>query len=406
MLLLILVSGCGIWTQREPDPAPQEPIVEEPKEDQIVEVTISSVGDIMAHMLQIQAAHNSGDNTYDFTNNYKYIKPYTQEADISIANLETTFGGTDRPYSGYPMFNTPDTLADALNYAGFNVVSTINNHTIDTGLSGMLRTLDVLHEKNLTPVGTRRNTDEESFVVKEANGVKVGITAYSYESPSSGGTKMLNGIPIPSGAEELLDTFNYATIDSDLEKMEQRINKMRQQGAEIIVFVIHWGNEYQRSYNDHQQNIAENLSDLGVDIIFGSHPHVIQPVEFIESQVTGKRTVVAYSLGNFISNQRYEFLNNRLTEDGLIVKVTYEKNMTTGEVTLNETSYIPTWVNRHVVSGKWVYEIIPVHQALENKEDFNLVTTDSINRAKISLENTVTWIERHNQEIILDKEIK
>lgn len=407
MLLMIIVSGCGAASQEEPQPPPQQqPIPEEPLEDEIVELTISSVGDIMAHMLQLQAAYNEADDTYDFTNNYGYIKPYIEQADLAIANLETTFAGESRAYSGYPTFNAPDALADALKFAGFKVISTVNNHTIDTGLTGMLRTLDVLQDRDLTPVGTRKSTEEDSYVVKDIDGIKIGITAYSYESPSTGGRRMLNGIPIPQEAENLIDTFDYDKINEDLDKMANRINEMKEQGAEIIVFVLHWGNEYRRSTNVHQENIAQNLSDLGVDVIFGSHPHVIQPVQYVNSQISGKKTLVAYSLGNFISNQRLETLDNRYTEDGLLVNVTFEKNMTTGHITMKEVSYVPTWVNRYVVSGQWTYEIIPVYQALANPEQFNLVTEETIKRAQMSLDDTVNWIEQHNSEIIIDKEVR
>ena len=179
---------------------------------------------------------------------------------------------------------------------------------------------------------------------------------------------------------------------------------MKSQGAEVLIFLIHWGTEYQRNYNSQQEKIARALSSYGVDVIFGSHPHVIQPIKHLVDEPTGKKTLVVYSLGNFLSNQRFEFVNNRYTEDGLIVQVKFKKNLETKEVIMENAGYIPTWVNRHVVNERWVYEILPVHQALRNKEKYNLVTEDSINRAKMSLSNTVNWIEEHNDEIIQIKE--
>lgn len=396
LLVLLLLTGCFGQSQAPIDEEPPEP--NETQEDVIVELTISSVGDIMVHSLQYQAAYVAQTGEYDFTGNFKYIKPYIEKADLAIGNLETTFAGPERGYSGYPMFNTPDSMADAIKFAGFDVISTINNHTIDTGIQGMLRTLDILRDRNLIPVGSKSSQEEKSYTIQNVNGVMVGVTGYSYESPSNDGIRRLNGIPIPTQYEEYLDTFDYDEISRDLGDMENRIESMRQDGAEIIVFVIHWGNEYHRSYNSHQQNLAENLNALGVDVIFGSHPHVIQPVKVIEGG-NGHKTLVAYSLGNFISNQRYEFLNNRLTEDGMVVYVTFEKNMTTGKITMKETSYLPTWVNRHVVSGKWLYEIIPVYQAIQNPEKYNLISQDSKNRASISLDNTVNWIKEHNSQI-------
>ncbi|SET23579.1 CapA family protein [Anaerobranca gottschalkii] len=398
IMILFLISGCFGLSNRNIE-QPLEPKPQELKEEEkIVEITIAGVGDIMVHSRQYEAAYDSQTKEYNFKNNFTLVRDYIKLADIAIANLETTFGGEERGYSGYPRFNTPDTMADALKYAGFDVISTINNHTMDTGIKGMFRTLEILKDRGLIPIGTRESIEDKSYIIKEVQGINVGITAYSYETPSTNGMKTLNGIPIPKEYTELFDTFNYQQLEKDLGKIQRRIEKMREEGAEIIVFVVHWGSEYQRSYDKFQKEMAGRLNSFGVDIIFGSHPHVIQPIETIERE-DGHKTVIAYSLGNFISNQRYEFLNNRYTEDGIVVYVTYQKNLKTGETTLKETAYLPTWVNRYRVKEMWIYEVIPVFQALQNKEAYNLTNADSIERAKISLNNTVNWIKEFNENI-------
>lgn len=328
MMALFLIVGCNPVKGRETDgdypnlTDHKEPVIEGPAFKTIV---ISGVGDIMVHGPQISAQFQPETKTYDFRNNFQYIKPFIQKADISIANLETTFAGAERGYSSFPQFNTPDALADSLVDAGFNAISTANNHTYDTGTVGVKRTLSVLWERGLKTMGTRQRPEEKSYVILEEKGIKVGLTAFTYETPRWEGHKTINALKLSEEAAGLIDTFSYEYLEEDLERIKQRIQDMRAEGAEIIVFYIHWGEEYQREPNDYQRKIAQRLSDLGVDIIFGSHPHVVQPIEIIESQVNQHQTLVVYSMGNFLSNQRYEILKNRYTEDGLMVSVTLKK---------------------------------------------------------------------------------
>ena len=215
--ILFIVSGCfGIGE----DTLPYNELTQK---KEYSEVTVSCVGDVMVHMLQLQAHYNEALDKYDFRNSFQYIKPYIKKSNLAIANLETTFGGTDLPYSGYPKFNTPDQLADALKFAGFEVISTANNHTLDTGLNGMKRTLDILLDNGLRPVGTKKTKEGQTYLIKEINQIKIGIAAYTFESPSSDGVKRLNGIPIPKEAEKLIDTFDYHNLEQGLENMKEKV---------------------------------------------------------------------------------------------------------------------------------------------------------------------------------------
>ncbi|SDK14488.1 CapA family protein [Natronincola ferrireducens] len=397
--LITLLGACSFQGNTTPSYLPEnKEEMEATKPEEIiypppVEIDIIAVGDIMVHGPQLRAQHKPQDDTYDFTNNFQFVKPYFEKADLVIGNLETTFGGGERGYSSFPMFNTPDTLADALKDSGFHVISTVNNHTMDTGSKGMLRTIDVLKERNLEVIGTRREEKEDVFLIKEIEGIKIGLTAYTYETPKLGEYKTLNGIRVPKEVENLVNSFSYESLEEDLLKMKDTIEDMKKRGVEFIIFYIHWGDEYQRQPNSYQRVIAEKLSDYGVDIIFGSHPHVVQPVEIIESDISNKNTLVVYSMGNFLSNQRYEILKNRYTEDGVIINAKIKKDFEANTVTLQGVSYIPTWVHRYHSKGKVIYEILPVVDALEDKDFYNLYSSDSVWRAENSKTNTIEIIE-------------
>lgn len=393
----IISGGAGVEPETDPDsetPSPGSQQDPEPEpEPEPIEIQIAAVGDIMVHSTQITAQYDSKNEEYDFTNNFQFVKPYISNAHLALANLETTFAGEARGYSGYPEFNAPDYLADALKDTGFDVISTANNHSIDTGKEGLIRTVEVLQDRELEAVGTRKSEQQEGFLTKDVEGIKVGISAYTYETPRQGSYRALNGIPMSKELEKLVDSFCYENLEEDLLKMEQRVIKKKEQGAELIVFYLHWGTEYQREPNNYQKKIAQALHEYGVDIIFGSHPHVIQPMDIIESEQGDRQTLVVYSMGNFLSNQRYETLGNRYTEDGIIYYVTVKKDLVSDQVTIEQVSYTPTWVNRYRDQEKWTYEVLPLTDALASKPDYNIDNENLAWRVRNSKENTVSLIE-------------
>lgn len=371
-----------------------------------VEIVIGAVGDIMVHGPQLRAQYNPDMDEYNFTNNFKYIKPYLQEADLVIGNLETTFAGKEKGYSSYPMFNSPDTLADSLKEAGFDIISTANNHTIDSGSEGMIRTIEVLEDRGLEVIGTRKEESSENFIIKDVKDIRLGLTAYTYETPIFGDYRTLNALKIPKEIEGLINTFSYEGLDEDLMEMKATADKMKEAGAEVVIFYVHWGEEYQRQPNQYQKYIAGKLIDYGVDIILGSHPHVLQPIELLESIGKYSSPVVVYSMGNFISNQRYEILKNRYTEDGIIVKIKIKKNLQKKALAIDQVSYVPTWVHKYYLNGKAVYEIIPVLDALDNKKDYNLENSQTIWRVENSKNNTLQLIESGDVSLEKRKDLK
>lgn len=358
-----------------------------------IEIQLTAVGDIMVHGPQLKAQYNKISDQFDFHNNFHFIKPYVENADLALFNLETTFAGEDKGYSSFPRFNSPDSLAEALQTAGFDVAVAANNHTIDTGMDGVLRTLDVLHEKKLKTVGTRKSHKESRFLIENIKGIKIGITAYTYETPAYGKNKTINSLILPSNLEPLINSFRYDRLEEDLIQMKSTIDDMREAGAEIIVFYLHWGEEFQREPNDYQKLIAQVLNTYGVDIILGSHPHVLQPMEWMEHPKYGNQTLVVYSLGNFLSNQRYEILKNRYTEDGMLVHVKIMKDMVNNSVHISNVSYQPTWVHKYIDGSKRVFEILPLPEALESFEEFHLSSKESQYRARLSYDNTIRLLQ-------------
>lgn len=323
--------------------------------------TVLSTGDIMVHSTQLDGALVKETGDYDFSAFFKECAPYFKKSDLSIANLEVTFGGTESgAFSGFPAFNTPDSLADTIKESGLNMLLTANNHSYDTGFFGLKRTAQILKQRGIEFIGTRETEAEDIYKVKDVNGIKIGMANYTY-STVSGGVKSLNGNQMKAEAQNLVSTFSYDQIDAFYTEAENTIAVMKQNGAEFIVFYMHWGEEYQTTENTWQRSIAQKLSNLGVDIIIGSHPHVIQPIELITSEDSQNTTVCLYSTGNAVSNQRQEIMDScpsGHTEDGMLFSYTLKK--AGNDVTLENIELIPTWVNKYKGGSGYQYTIYPL----------------------------------------------
>ncbi len=357
----------------------------EPEPYVVSSATVLNIGDIMAHSPQLKGAYNSASGEYDFSPFFKEVKPIFESADLVSANLEVTFGGEKAgDYRGYPSFNTPDSLADAIKNAGISLLLTANNHSYDTGFSGLTRTASVLYEKGIDFTGTRSDTTGGKYIIKQVKGIKIGIADFTYEttnSESEQGRKYLNGIRLDTDANQLINSFSYTDIESFYKTCEEMIKSMKNDGAEFITFHLHWGEEYQLSANTWQKSIAQKLSNLGVDMIVGGHPHVVQPIELIHSEGGEHTTICAYSLGNAVSNQRRNLISsspNGHTEDGLIFSYTLDK-YNTGDVVLSAVDAIPTWVNKYSGGGGYQYTIIPIESESSASTES---TKQSYNRTK------------------------
>lgn len=310
-------------------------------------IRLVAVGDTLVHAPEITAAWNPGTRTYDFRPMFAEIKPLLDQADLATAVLETTLGGPESGYTGYPAFNSPDQIADALQWAGVDVVFTAHNHLLDRGSKGLFRTLDYLDRIGLAHVGSARTPDPAArMVLKEINGVKVALLAY---------TTMTNGIPVPAA-------YPWSVNLYDQKRMAADVAQARQAGADIVVCAMHSGVEYQRQPAPAQRAIMDQLVQAGVDIVLGSHPHVIEPVEArtLAGPEGTKRTVfVAYSLGNLLSNQRW-----RYSDCGLMVSLTIAKEPGR-PATVTEAVWRPLWVHKYQINGQVKYRILPVDDRIK-----------------------------------------
>lgn len=357
-----------------------------------VTATVLNTGDLLLHENVLLGAKQA-DSSYDFSDFFKEASGYIKAADYAVANLEVTFGGTEAGrYSGYPVFNSPDSLADCLKADGFDMLLTANNHSLDTGLAGLKRTVQQLKQRSIDFLGTKETQEDPTYIVKDINGIKIGMVCYTYGTNSS-----------VAGAGALINTFSVSALESFYTQAQSVIDSMYLDGAEAVVFYMHWGNEYQTSPNTYQKSIAQRLCNMGVDVIVGGHPHVIQPIELIYSEDSQNTTVCIYSVGNAISNQRIEEMTGLCesghTEDGMLFSYTFTK-YDDGTVELSSVDIIPTWVNRYGSSGDYNYTMYPLeNEAQANSYGFDAAVAKraqaSYNRTKKIVASGLTECQQH-----------
>jgi poly-gamma-glutamate capsule biosynthesis protein CapA/YwtB (metallophosphatase superfamily) len=328
-------------------------------EEPYTEATIAAVGDIMTMPIQASKHFERTTRTYDFTGDYTYVKPVLEAADCAIGNFESTFANQRIRYGGYPRFSAPDELGDALKYAGFDILNFANNHVNDFKEAGLLRTLDVMKTKGFGITGMRPNLMAENFIIRDIKGIKVGFTGYTFEtSRSKSGIKAINGHRMTEMTSMLLNSYGKRLPPTDAYEIARTIAKMKQDGAEFIVFYMHWGNEGTTRLAPIQKRIAQLLADNEVDVVFGMHAHILQQVGSVASQASAHKTLVWYSLGNFISNMGG--MRSGLSPcDTMIAGVRIRKNNATGEVSIAEAGYLPLSCR---MTEKW-YPPVPVKDA-------------------------------------------
>lgn len=357
-------------------------------------------GDAMMHQAQIDAARRP-DGSYNYDSCFVEVSPIIRNADYAIVNLETPLGGA--PYSGYPCFCAPDSYATALREAGFDLFLTANNHTLDRRDRGVQRTVATLDSLHIPHLGTYTNATQRSErlpMIKNINGFKVAMLNYTY------GT---NGITIQG--DVVVDYIDRPTIASD-------IAKARAEGAEIIMAAIHWGNEYQLLPHSSQKELAQFLVDQGVELIIGSHPHVIQPME-MRTGKDGRKSLVVYSLGNFISNMK-----TRDTRGGAMVEATLRRD-STGRAYVDNACYrlvfteAPSAKSRqfklypaeNVTSGPWASHCHAFTQSATAIFDRHNINVDR-NASRIFFPTIIpltssapAWLERLLSPILSDKPV-
>lgn len=316
---------------------PVYPAVEE-------ELVITAVGDIMMHNTQLNAGHLYA-GEYDFSSFFVHVKPLLSASDLVIGNLETTFAGESAGYSGYPRFNTPETLGLNLKDAGFHVLTTANNHCLDQGPNGLISTLDYLDRISIMHTGTARSQEEQdSILLVERKGINMAILAYTFST---------NGIP-PAADQP------YSVNFLDTDRIIADIKKARSVGADITIVALHNGVEYQNRPNASQRQLVDTLLKEGADVILGHHPHVLQPTYVItaDNSPFGNKFAI-YSLGNFISDQKGM---ERLSS--IILNLHFAVDPESRKPYFKKAAYIPIRTRRFWENGKTSFEVLPIEAAL------------------------------------------
>jgi len=371
-------------------PVPGEPYTE---------ITVINAGDIMFHMAQVRGAYDAATDSYDFHNTFKYITDIVSRADLAVANFETTLHDTE--YSGFPGFNSPVSTLSAIKDAGFDVMLYANNHCFDRRLEGLQNTLAHFREYGFSYLGATDDPDNnDKTLIKTVGGVRIGMLNYTDSvSERDGNTYTLNGNHLTDAECRYLNIYVHNYEETTLYGMvETDVASLRSRGVDIIIAYMHWGNEYELTENAHQRAIAQKLCDLGVDVIIGGHPHVVQPMDILTSSDGSHQMICFYSLGNYVSNQNRLTLSSydvrEYTENGLMVQLTIRK-YESGYTEVCKLECIPTWVHRYKKdNGYYNHEIIPLPVSDDAVDYYGLTKTDfGVSHARQSFERTNSLFE-------------
>ena len=366
--VVLLFSGCG---KSEPTftvaAGKAEPIIKT--------VKLAMVGDIMVHDYQYNEAYDPATGTYDFMHNFQDVKKYFAGNDLVIGNLELTFGGPNRPYSSVPCFNTPDSFLDAVQDAGFNLLITANNHCMDTGQAGLIRTLDKLDEAGISHFGTYRSQEErDAILYRDVNGIRFAFLSYTY------GT---NGIPVPE--DYLVNLIDSDTMVSDI--------KEARKNADVVVVMPHMGNEYETYPKDIFVEWADLMFDAGADIVLASHPHVLQKMEYrtLDHGDGAHDGFIIYSLGNFISSQTTPPRNA-----SIVLHLTVEQ-IADEPPSVKEVSFVPIWTQFRNAQNEDEFVVRSVYERLslsQSEKDAQIRKKDQSRLEEIHKETACFLLER------------
>ncbi len=307
--------------------------------------TWTAAGDIVFHLpfLESGVYLNSSDGSYNYNAIFDYCRPLLEEADFSTVTMETSLAGEEAGYSGYPMFKAPDALADALAGGGFDMVNLASNHVYDGLDDGFQRTM--------------------------------GVLSYVYETTAQSGSKSINGIPLSNTASALINSFDPSNPDPFYSEVETSLSAMKEEGVQYTIAYMHWGTEYQTQQSEEQTQIAQKLCDMGIDTLIGSHPHVIQPVDVLTSADGEHQMLCAYAIGNFLSNQRAEYMQAEMptgeTEDSYMLTLTLSSDEK-GKVTLTDAGFTPMWTYRYETNAGAAFAVLPVNDTSTLEESTGL----------------------------------
>lgn len=353
LVVCLILAGCSTIPTLSSSATPsdvkgviQEPTTNpEPKVPNTKDIILVATGDILMHNTQIWGGQQP-DGSYNFDSFFSPVEHLIKAGDYASTNFEAPMAGPDSGFTGYPLFNSPDDIADTFKKSGFDLIVTANNHILDREYDGALRTLDVLQKASLDTTGCFSSLEAQNTpLVKSIRDVDVGYIAYTYG---------VNGIPLPKNAPYLVNIMDPDKVLADISTLRPKVD--------VLVLVLHWGEEYRLQPTNQQKELTQKFLEAGVDVILGSHPHVIEPMEV--KQIDGKSKFVIYSMGNFISAQ-----NGLERNSGIVLNLQFRKDFDKNTTSLIKVSYAATYSHAYRSGGKLQYRVVPILETIQKIKD-------------------------------------
>lgn len=313
----------------------------EPEPDKAEYISVVALGDYLMHMPLVESGRQS-DGSYDYSHIFTELQPYITDADIAVIGQETIFAGKEKGYSGYPFFNTPSDAGKTLVNEGFDVVLHASNHVMDKGVDGIENTIQFWNEYPQVKILGINESAKDASVIKTyvKDGISLGLLNYTYDT---------NGLPVPADKKYMVNVIDEEKIKRDAHLAEK--------GTDFTIAFMHWGEENFTEPSSEQKELAQKMCDWGVDLIIGSHPHVVQGAEWLEGK-EGNKTLVYYSLGNFVSRQlEAKNLLGGIADINLKIQ--------NGEVSIGEASLKP--VVTHYNKGSTDFCVYPLEEYTEEQ---------------------------------------
>ena len=339
VLLVLIVSGFKACSRHRKQKA-AERAAEREAEANSGDASIGFTGCMILHQ-PILDRYKTGENKYDFSEPFQYVKKYYKKPDLMVCEMEGSISDDANGYFGHPLFKYPAVITDNLAQAGIDLQLLATNHIYDGMATGLQTTLSTYEESGLAYTGIRTGTDKDRWTIVKAGPIKIGIADYTYGTPAQ-----FNAIQVDQDDAQLINMFDEADPEEFLAEAQEQIVAMKLKGADLIIYALHWGTEYQTEPSEDQKAIAQELCNRGVDAVIGGHPHVEQPIDVLESEDGSHKMFCIYSIGNAFSNQRKgNAMDSHHCEDGLILTLKFHKDKK-GKVTFKNIDVTPTWVWR------------------------------------------------------------
>lgn len=350
-----------------------------PADGNRTDISVVVAGDIMAHDELLAASLDKETGVYDFSKLFANTKKYFKSADMAIGNMETVLG--PGAYRGFPIFNSPAELGEAMAQAGFDIAACANNHILDNKCAGVVRTARVLQSMGMAVAGIRDSEDKKAYALVERNGVKIALINFTYLTSALGGEKVMNNRhTVDDASDKLINTFCFETLDKDLDKVRAEIESARDEGADIVLVYYHWGAEYERKANILQKYMAYQTAKMGADAIFGSHAHILQEMGHVAVTVDGKERAVPvfYGLGNYCWSARLSRTGRETVQNGALARLNIVFDKASRQTVSIEMDYVPLYIKVDYIYNKYDVNVLSLRDmSMEETKAFNLRSSKS-----------------------------